>query len=70
MPLTQICSGPVWPIAAMSSAAVSTSIVGPPAPPVVPFWPSALTLAKPVGAPEVLQVPVGGGLVDGEAGRR
>ena len=39
MPLTQMFSGPVWPMAASSSAAVSTSTVGPPAPPVVPFCP-------------------------------
>ena len=66
IPRTQICNGPLWPIAAISSEAVSTSIFGPPAPPVVPFWPHALTLAKPVGEPEVLQVPLGGGLVDCE----
>ena len=51
----------------MSSEAVSTSTVGPPAPPVVPFWPHAFTAAKPVGWPTTRQVPAGGGLV-GEVG--
>ena len=32
-----------------NSSAVETVTVGPPAPPVVPFWPSAFTEAKPMG---------------------
>ncbi|MFD0660957.1 hypothetical protein [Thermocatellispora tengchongensis] len=56
----------------MSSAAVSTSTEGPPAPPVVPFWPQASTEAKPVGVPEVGQEPGGGvetgGLLGGWVG--
>jgi len=36
MPRTQMVSGPDWAVAEISSAAVSTSTAGPPAPPVVP----------------------------------
>ncbi len=50
IPRTHTVSGPATD-AAMSSEAVSTSTVGPPAPPVVPFWPHAFTAAKPVGWP-------------------
>jgi hypothetical protein len=34
-----------------NSFAVSTDTVGPPAPPMVPFWPHAATAAKPSGVP-------------------
>src|SRR5688572_8480428 len=49
IPRTQMTSGPPRAMALVNSAAVSTSTVGPPAPPVVPFWPRALTDAKPIG---------------------
>ncbi|MFI7442620.1 hypothetical protein [Nonomuraea indica] len=65
IPRTQMFSGPLWPIAVMSSFAVSTSTVGPPAPPVVPFWPQAFTEANPDGVPEVEQSPGGGGVTVG-----
>src|SRR5688572_30705898 len=47
VPCTWITIGPAVSIAVSSSSVVSTTTVGPPAPPVVPFWPKALTAAKP-----------------------
>src|SRR5689334_19682013 len=61
-------SDPVCAIAARNPAVVFTVTVAPPAPPEVPFWPSALTLAKPLACPgcggvgEVLGV----GEIDGD----
>src|SRR5687767_9219263 len=51
VPRTSITIAPMVSIAVSSSSVVSTTTVGPPAPPVVPFWPKALTLAKPSGRP-------------------
>src|SRR5687768_11360806 len=55
VPWTWMIIGPTVSMAASSSAVVSTTTVGPPTPPVVPFWPSAFTPAKPSA------LPVGGG---------
>src|SRR5215471_696025 len=60
MPCTWITSGPGRDAASRNSATVRTVTVGPPAPPVVPFWPSAFTDAKPLGAS-----PMGDGAGDG-----
>jgi hypothetical protein len=48
MPFTWMITGPDREIAASRSVALLTVTVGPPQPPVVPFWPSALTPAKPI----------------------
>ncbi len=49
IPSTTTVRGPSAAMASMNDAASETGICGPPAPPVVPSWPSADTLANPVG---------------------
>ncbi len=47
IPCTWMTRGPDCAIADRNADAVVTVTVGPPAPPVVPFWPQALTDAQP-----------------------
>src|SRR6185312_13159193 len=46
-PFTRMMRGPAVAISARNCAAVVTVTVGPPAPPVVPFWPHVFTDAQP-----------------------
>ncbi|WP_256966904.1 hypothetical protein [Streptomyces caniscabiei] len=49
VPWTRMTSGPVVSMYSRNCSVVVAVTVGPPAPPVVPFCPSASTAAKPVG---------------------
>ncbi|MFD0469657.1 hypothetical protein ACFQ0B_16100 [Nonomuraea thailandensis] len=49
VPLTWMTYGPGRAMWSRNWAVVVTVTVGPPAPPVVPFWPRALTAANPMG---------------------
>ena len=53
-------------MALRNSAVVSTTTVAPPAPPEVPFWPQAFTLAKPSAWPGCGGVGVPVGVGEGE----
>src|SRR6185369_6724673 len=65
VPLTWMTNGPDRWAKLMKSAAVDTVTVGPPAPPVVPFCPRALTPAQPSATPLAGGGLVGGGVVGG-----